>query len=124
MMQAALRVAIGVFGAVGALVLLQIWLDPAKIAGGLGLVGQGWQGQSALRSEIAGFFGAAGLLSLASAVRNDRRLLVGPLLLIAIALAGRFVTIALDGWSSAVVPSIVAEAVLLAVYVAGYRSLR
>jgi hypothetical protein len=123
-MQAALRVAIGVFGAVGALVLLQIWLDPAKIAGGLGLVGQGWQGQSALRSEIAGFFGAAGLLSLASAVRNDRRLLVGPLLLIAIALAGRFVTIALDGWSSAVVPSIVAEAVLLAVYVAGYRSLR
>ena len=123
-MQVALRVVVGVFGVVGALVMLQIWLDPAKIAGGLGLVGEGWQGQSALRSEVAGFFGAAGLLSLASAVRNDRRLLVAPLLLVSIALAGRFVTIALDGWSSAAVPSIVSEAVLLAIYLAGYRSLR
>jgi len=120
-MQVALRVVVGVFGA---LVLLQLWLHPAKIAAGLGLVGQGWQGQSALRSEVAGFFGGAGLLSLASAVRNDRRLLVSPLLLISIALAGRFVTIALDGWSSAAVPSIVSEAVLLAIYLTGYRSLR
>jgi hypothetical protein len=124
MMQVALRVVVGVFGAVGVLVLLQLWLDPGKIATGLGLVGQGWQGQSALRSDVAGFFGGAGLLSLASAVRNDRRLLVAPLLLISIALAGRFVTIALDGWSSAAVPSIVSEAVLLAFYLAGYRSLR
>lgn len=123
-MQVALRVVVGVFGAVGVLVLLQLWLDPAKIAAGLGLVGQGWQGQSALRSEVAGFFGGAGLLSLVSAVRNDSRLLVAPLVLVAIALAGRFVTIALDGWSSAAVPSIVSEAVLLAIYLAGYRSLR
>ena len=123
-MQVALRVVVGVFGALGALALLQLWLHPAKIAAGLGLVGQGWQGQSALRSEVAGFFGAAGLLSLAGAVRNDRRLLVGPLVLIAIAFAGRFVMIALDGWSSTVVPAIVVEAVLLAIYLAGYRSLR
>ena len=123
-MQVALRVVIGLIGAVGALVLLLLWVDPAKIAAGLGLVGQGWQGQSTLRSDVAGFFGGAGLLSLASAVRNDRRLLVAPLLLIAIALAGRFVTIALDGWSSAAIPSIVVEAVLLAIYLAGYRSLR
>jgi len=123
-MQVALRVIVGLLGVVGVLVLLQVWLDPARIAAGLGLVGEGWQGQSALRSEVAGFFGAAGLLSLAGAIRNDRRLLVGPALLVAIALAGRFVTIALDGWSSVVVPSIVAEAVLLAIYLAGYRSLR
>ena len=123
-MQVALRVIVGVLGLVGTLVLLQIWLDPAKIAAGLGLVGEGWQGQSALRSELAGFFGTAGLLSLASVIRNDRRLLAGPLLLISIALAGRFVSIALDGWSSTVVPSIVAEAVLLAIYTAGYRSFR
>jgi hypothetical protein len=123
-MQVALRVLVGVFGVVGALVLLQLWLDPTKIAGGLGLVGQGWQGQSALRSEVAGFFGAAGLLSLASAIKNDSRLLMAPLVLIAIALAGRFVTIALDGWSSAAVPTIISEAVLLAIYLAGYRSLR
>lgn len=124
MMQVALRVAVGVLGAVGAVVLLQIWIDPTKIAEGLGLAAQGWQGQSALRSEVAGFFGAAGLLSLASAVKNDRRLLVAPVVLVAIALAGRFVQIALDGWSGAVVPSIVAEAVLLAIYLAGYRSFR
>ena len=123
-MRIALRMVVGAFGIVGTLVLLQIWLDPAKIAGGLGLVGQGWQGQSALRSEVAGFFGAAGLLSLAGAVKNDRRLLTGPLVLIAIALAGRFVQIAIGGWSSAVVPSIVVEAILLAVYWAGYRSFR
>jgi len=123
-MQVALRVIVGVFGAVGTLVLLQLWLDPAKIAGGLGLVAQGWQGQSALRSEVAGFFGTAGLLSLAGAVKNDRRLLAAPLVLITIALAGRFVQVVMDGWSSAVVPSIVVEAVLLAIYLAGYRSLR
>jgi len=124
MMQVALRVIIGVFGIIGTLVLLQTWLDPAKIAAGLRLVGQGWQGQSALRSELAGFFGTAGLLSLAGAVRNDRRLLVGPLVLISLALAGRFVQIALDGWSSTVIPAIVVEAVLLAVYLAGYRYVR
>jgi len=123
-MQMAWRVAVGAFGALATLALLQLWLDPARIAGGLGLVSQGWQGQSALRSEVAGFFGGAGLLSLGAAIRNDRRLLTGPLLLIAIALAGRFVQIALDGWSSAVVPSIAAEAVLLAIYLAAYRSLR
>ena len=123
-MQIALRVIVGVFGVVATLVLLQIWLDPAKIAGGLGLVGQGWQGQSALRSEVAGFFGAAGLLSLLGAVKNDRRLLVGPLFLIGIALAGRFVQIALGGWSSTVVPAVVVEVVLLAIYLAGHRSFR
>ena len=123
-MQIALRVIIGLIGAVGVLVLLQLWIDPAKMAAGLGLVGQGLQGQATLRADVAGFFGGAGLLSLAGAIRNDRRLLVAPLLLIGIALAGRFVTIALDGWSSTAIPSIVVEAVLLAIYAAGYRSLR
>jgi len=52
-MQVALRVIVGLLGVVGVLVLLQVWLDPARIAAGLGLVGEGWQGQSALRSEVA-----------------------------------------------------------------------
>jgi hypothetical protein len=120
-MQLLLRVAIGLIGVLGLLLVVQFLIDPAKAAGNLGLVGQGASGLSSLRSDVGGFFAGTALFTLAAAIQNSRRLLSVPLVFIAYALAARFVTIGLDGWHSSAIGPIVAEAALLAIVIAGHR---
>ncbi len=120
-MRVVLRTLVGVIGLLGCLVALAIWANPERPAGQFGLEAANALGIAALRADFAGFFGGVGVLALAAAIRGEARLLTAPLLLIGLALTGRAVTVALDGFTPAMAQPMVIEAVLLAVLGAGRR---
>lgn len=116
----------GLVGLVGLLALLlasRFWISPDKIGATMGLLPDGAAGLGTLRADMAGFFGAAGVLSLTAAVRDERKWLVPVLLLLAIALSGRLLNLALTGGGQALIPPMIVEAVLIAIMALGLRVL-
>lgn len=123
MIRTALRVLVGLVGVLALLIALRLWIDPTAPAAQLGLTGNGLLGQATLRADVAGFFGAAGLLSLLAAWLGQARLLTAPLLLITLALTGRLITVVISGYAPEMLQPMVIEAVLLAILLAGRRAL-
>lgn len=122
-LQKALRLAVGLFGVVFVALALGFLIDPVPAASKLGVGPLGPLGVATLRADLWAFFGTGGILSVASAVRNDARLLTAPLLMIAMALAGRLITVAVSGFDQTMVPPMVAEAIIAVLLVLGYRNL-
>jgi hypothetical protein len=114
--------ALRALAALAALFLLfvatRFWLDPVAAAAGMGLAPHGPLGLATLRADNAGAFGAIGLFALFGAVRGDGRLFVPPLVFLGIAIAGRILTLAVVGMSPPLVPPMVIEAVLIALFAA------
>ena len=121
MVRLSIRGLVGLFGALGLLVALQLWLNPNAVATNLGLNVLGPIGTATIRADLAGFFGGAGALALAGAILGQARLLTAPLLLVALALAGRVLTVAMGGLTPEMVPPMVIEAVLIVVFALGRR---
>ena len=114
----------GLLGLVGLLALLiasRFWITPDKIGAAMGLLPDGAAGLGTLRADMAGFFGAAGLLTLTAAVRNERRWLIPVLLLLGIALTGRVINLLVTGGGAVLVPPMVIEAVLIVIALLGLR---
>jgi hypothetical protein len=120
-MKLVLRGLVGLAGLLALILALQFWLHPALPAARLGLSPIGDLGLATIRADMAGFFGAAGGLALFAAIRGEGRLLTAPLLMIAIALTGRVITVAVNGWSPELGQPMVIEAVLVVLFAAGRR---
>lgn len=120
-MRIVLRALVGLIGLMGCLVAVAIWANPERPAAELGLEVASALGVASLRADLAGFFGGVGVLAAAAAIRGEARLLTAPLLLICLALMGRGLTVALDGFTPAMAQPMVIEAVLIAVLGAGRR---
>ena len=118
-----MRFLVGAIGVLAILVAVRIWLAPALVGATLGLTPVGGLGLATLRADVAGFFGAAGVLALAGAVRDDGGLLTAPLVMLSLALTGRLVSVAMGGLSAPQVPPMIVEAVLLVLLALGRRSL-
>lgn len=114
-----LRLLVALAGALGLLIAARMWMDPARVGAMMGLSGDGPLGAATLRADVGGFFAAAGALALAAAVRNDRRLLTAPVLMIALALSGRCVATAAAGVDARAVPSIIIELALVILFALG-----
>jgi hypothetical protein len=123
MMATIVRILIGVIGALALLLAARLWLDPAMPAAQLGVAPLGELGLATIRADLGGFFGAAGLFALAAALRNDARLVLTPLVLVGLALTGRLVTAASIGLPQPTIMPIAVEAVLVVLFVAGWRLL-
>lgn len=122
-MRMAARIVVGLVG-VGALLLAaRLWMDPVAAAARLGLAGQGALGLASLRADVGGFFAAAGLLSLAGAIRGEARLLTAPLAMVSLALAGRLLTAATGAYDAQALPAMVVEAMLAVLLGFGRRLL-
>lgn len=117
------RLMVGLVGLLAVLGAVQVWVAPAAFAGRLGLSAVDSLGLATLRADIGGFFGVAGALALAAALRDRRSLLIAPLIALAIALVGRLVTLAIAGYSPNMLAPIIVEAVLLAILALGRRGL-
>lgn len=122
-MQMIVRVAVGLLGLAGVLVALRIWMAPADVGAQLGVAASSTLGFATFRADLAGFFGGAGAFALLGAIRNRASFLLVPLVLVAIALTGRIVTLAINGYSDAMWPPMAIEAVLLLVLVLGRAKL-
>ena len=117
------RLLVGLVGAAAVLLALRIWVAPTLVAENLGLVGMGGLGRATVRADVGGFFGAAGIMALAGAIRDDRRLLTAPLVMIGLALTGRVITQLTGGLTPAQVPPMMIEAVLVVILAGGRRLL-
>ncbi len=95
------------------------WIDPARTGGSLGLSGAPGLGMATLRADLGAFFVGGGGLAIAAAARRDAGLLTAPVLLIGLALTGRFLALAVTPFDRAMVPPMVAEAVMVGVFAAG-----
>jgi len=122
-MRTLLRLIVGAVGVLALLVAARIWINPATAAAQLGVGALGPLGVATLRADFAGFFAAAGAFSLAAAIRDEARLLTAPLALVALALAGRCLTVLHDGLAQPMIVPMVVEAVLVVVFALGRRGL-
>jgi hypothetical protein len=82
----------------------------------------GSQGLASIRADFGGFFIGGGVFALLGAWSQRARPLLVPMLLLGIALFGRFVSLIVDGIGPGAIPPMVAEAVMLAILFAGWRS--
>ena len=112
---------IGLLGLLALLLASRFWISPDKVGAAMGLTADGAAGLGTLRADMAGFFGASGVMFLLSALRNDARWLRPVLLLLAIALTGRVINLLVTGGGQVLVPPMVIEAVLIAVTLLGLR---
>jgi hypothetical protein len=117
-----LRAAIGLSGVLFVILALGFLYDPAHAASRLGVGPLSPLGTATLRGDFFAFFAVGGLLSIAGAVRNDAAWLLA-LLLIALTLAGRLITIATIGFDPAMGPPMAVEAVMAALLLLGRRVL-
>lgn len=118
-----LRGLVGIVGVLAVLLALQFWLNPAGPAAKLGLSPLGSLGLSTIRADMAGFFGAAGVLALIAAIRGQGGWLTAPLLMVGIALTGRVINVIMVGWSPDFLQPMAVEAVLAALFAAGRQVL-
>lgn len=122
-MRLALRVIIGVAGVLGLLVAVRLWMAPAELAGQLGVSASGPLGLATIRADMGGFFAAGGMFALAAAIKARGGLLLPSVVLIGLALVGRIVAVAMNGFAPEMGPPMAVEAVLLVLFVAGWRML-
>jgi hypothetical protein len=113
-----LRGAVVLTGAFLLLLGVGALIDPSRVAGSLGVGAIAPVGLATLRADLFGFFTTSGGLAVWAAIRQRPSLLNTPLLLIGMALFGRFVSLALQPFDVTLVPPMVAEALMLAAFVA------
>ncbi len=118
-----MRGLLGVAGLLFVLLGLRYWTSPAAIGATMGLVGEGPAGLGSLRADLGGFFGAGGLLTLTAAIRGEAKWLPPVMLLVGLALTGRFINLAVTGGGLSLIPPMVVEAVMILILAGGYRAL-
>ena len=120
-MQLVLRALVGIAGLLGLLVAARIWMAPADVAGQLGVAAASPLGLATIRADMGGFFGAGGLFALAAAIKARGGILLPSVVLIGLALTGRLIAVAMNGYAPAMGPPMAIEAVLLVLFIAGWK---
>lgn len=108
-------IARGFLVVVGVLSLINfaaVWFALDRVAQRLGTPAPDALAESTLRGDLGALFGMFGILAILAAIRDDRRLLIAPMLLPALAVAGRLLTYA-QSPTPAAVPLMAVEALML-----------
>lgn len=116
------RVVVGAIALFNIAIGLGFLFDPAGLAGQFFLIPDGAQGMATLRADFPGFFITGGSFALIGAVQKDGRALLVPMLLLAIAITGRAVSLVADGMQPTAYPPMVAEAVMIIVLALARRN--
>jgi hypothetical protein len=116
------RGAVGFIGVAICLIGLGFLFAPLVFAPLFYIEPVGSQGLASIRADFSGFFIGGGLFALIGAWTGRARPLVVPMVLLAIALFGRFVSLIVDGMGPGAILPMVAEAVMLAILYAGWQN--
>lgn len=122
-MRVLVRGLVGAVGVLGLLLAAMFLLRTEPAAAKFGLQALGPLGLASLRADLVALFGAVGILSLMGAVRDRGDLLMAPLILLGLALAGRIVSLLMTGLSPDLIPPMAVEVVLVAILALGHRVL-
>jgi hypothetical protein len=116
-MKMVVRILVGLSGLVSLLMMLNLWFHMGSVTGTMGLVTEGIVGRASVRADVAGMFGGIGFFSLMAAWKQSRTWAFGALIMVSLAIAGRFVGVALDGSGPGVWGPIGVEAFMIALLV-------
>jgi len=122
-MRTVIRAAIALVGSFNLAIGLAFLIDPARLGATFFLLPAGIQGLATMRADFTAFFMTGGAFALYGAWRGRSEPLTVPLLLLAIALIGRCIGIAVDGASPTAHEPMIAEAAMIAILLAGRRIL-
>jgi hypothetical protein len=80
------------------------------------------QGLATIRADFPGFFIGAATFALVGAWTGQARPLLVPILMLGLALFGRFVSIVIDGTAPTTAPPMIAEAVMIIILFLAWRN--
>lgn len=121
-MRTIMRIIIGLVGLLNIVLGLGFLLVPDKMAQGFFLMPVGSQGLASLRADFTGFFIGAATFALIGAWRADPRPLLVPLVMLGLALAGRTLSLVVDGVGPEAIGPMVIELVMLVLLITARRS--
>ena len=113
------RAIVVLMGATSLALTLGLWFGTADVMPKIGLaendLASGLVGRATVRADIAALFGGMGVALLLAGLRKSRAWANVTLVFVSVAIAGRFLSLILDGQSPEVWPPIVIEATIIAV---------
>jgi hypothetical protein len=118
-----MRFAVGLVGLLNFLLGLGFLFHPIQLAARFALSPVGTQGMATIRADFPAFFLTGAVFAIIGAWRADPRPLLVPLVLLSAALAGRFVSLAIDGVVSTTYPPMLAEALMIGIIIVARRAL-
>lgn len=121
-MKTIIRGLVLVLGLFNLVIGLGFLLQPAKLAAAFFLSPVGTQGLATIRADFTGFFIGASLFALYGAWKMRAHALLVPMVMLGLALTGRFVSLALDGFAPTAPTPMVIEVIMLVILFAGYRA--
>ena len=116
-MKMLVRILVGLSGLVALLMMLNLWFHMGSVTGAMGITTEGILGRASVRADVGGLFGGIGVFSVMAAWKQSRTWALGALVLVALAIAGRFVGVMMDGTGPGVWGPIGVEAFMIALLV-------
>ncbi len=107
------RLLVAIIGLLSITALNQHWFDVASLEAARGIKAIGAIGAANIRADIGGLFLAIGIFALVAAWKRSATWLLATWLLPALALLGRFISLAIDGIGPKVIEPMVVEAIIL-----------
>lgn len=96
------------------IVALGLWFGMENLLPGMGIattdLADGLVGRATVRADMAGLFGGIGICAALGAIRQSRHWTNSALVLVSVAITGRFIGLATDGAASAVIQPVMVEA--------------
>jgi hypothetical protein len=114
-MQMVSRILVGLVGAFFFVMGLMFWFSLDTQVVGFAIEPSNVLGRASIRADFGGFFLAGGIMGLYAAWKQCRMAAAGAMLLLGLALAGRIISILLDGPAPGGIPPMVVEAVCVAI---------
>lgn len=116
------RILVAIIGLIALLGVGQHWFDLYAVAAERGMQAIGDIGRANVRADVGGLFLGISALTLFAAIRQHQGAILAAALLLVATLFGRFVSIAIDGYSAPVAPPMIVEAILIAILLFIYRA--
>jgi hypothetical protein len=117
-----IRLAVTAVGLLNVLLGLLFLVRPEWMAAQFYVTPIGSQGLATIRADFPGFFLTGGGFALWGAWMRYAEELRVPIVLLSIALFGRFVSLILDGVGPSALPPMILEALMIGILIAGMRS--
>jgi hypothetical protein len=117
-----IRIAVTAVGLLNVVLGLLFLVRPEWMAAQFYITAIGSQGLATIRADFPGFFLTGGGFALWGAWMRYAEELRVPIVLLSIALFGRFVSLILDGVGPSALPPMILEAIMIAILVAGMRT--
>jgi hypothetical protein len=115
------RILVTVIGLFSLFAAARHWFRIDALVAERGMQAVGDIGRANIRADVGGVFIGIGVFAIIAAAKTDRTWLLAALLLTSGALLGRFVSVAIDGYSSRVGSPMIVEAAVITIYLFAYR---